>query len=670
MGRLSASRPRAANRATRPLDGERRRPAPARRFAPDVWALEDRQLLSQLTVLNNADSGSGSLRAEIAAAAPGDVIAFATSLRGQTISLASPLMVGTSVTIRGFTAAAPTISGSGSTEAFVVASGVAVNLVGLRIANGTAANGGAIDNSGILTIRSCSLFNNRAVGNATTAGAGGAIFNETGARLTLLQSRLTGNQAIDNVISGGTASGGAIAGASGSGVTIRNSIFTSNQALSSQGPTGRAIGGAIANTGATLAIAGSRFNGNSALGFSLGQSGAIDNRQGVATITNCVFTNNQAVGTGLGGFAASGALTNVGASGSTSMTIRNSLFTRNQAIATAGGDGVTTLSAAFGGAMGSSGSGVVVTVSRSSFFGNQAIAAAPSTMSTGNLLAGIAVGGAIENDTGAIVSVSSSVISGNRARGGAAGANGAGGAAFGGGIGNFMGVATLNLTNTTVAGNSAQGGGGNFGHGFGGGIADFQNGRATLTGVSLAGNRASGAPGAAGTTGSSGGGGAILVGITLGSGTPGFSFPDGSSMAINRSSIAGNAALGGSGVTGGSAQGGGIDLAAGSLIVQTSFLGGNSARGGQGSAGGQSGDGSGGGAFAANATSLQFQRSSLIGNRAAGGPTFMGALSGAGIGGGLFIQPTASVFLDSLTAVFANSATTQSSQIFGPFQRT
>src|SRR5262249_50731211 len=151
--------------------------------------------------------------------------------------------------------------------------------------------GGAIDNFGNLTIRSCSLFNNRAVGNATTAGAGGAIFNEAGSRLTLLQSRLTGNVAIDNVLSGGTASGGAIADASGSGMTIRNSIFTSNQAVSSRGPSGRAIGGAIANTSGTLAIAGSRFIGNSALGFSLGQSGAINNREGVATITNCVFFN-------------------------------------------------------------------------------------------------------------------------------------------------------------------------------------------------------------------------------------------------------------------------------------------------------------------------------------------------------------------------------------------
>ena len=48
--------------------------------------------------------------------------------------------------------------------------------------------------------------------------------------------------------------------------------------------------------------------------------------------------------------------------------------------------------------MGTSGSNVVVNVSSSNFTGNQAIAAMPSSTSTGNLFAGIAVGGAIEND--------------------------------------------------------------------------------------------------------------------------------------------------------------------------------------------------------------------------------------------------------------------------------
>src|SRR5262249_51099930 len=81
------------------------RPRPKRRptssFRPWMEALEDRSLPSTLTVLNNLDSGVGSLRAEIAAASTGDKIVFAPSLAGQTITLASQLAVGKSVDIEG-----------------------------------------------------------------------------------------------------------------------------------------------------------------------------------------------------------------------------------------------------------------------------------------------------------------------------------------------------------------------------------------------------------------------------------------------------------------------------------------------------------------------------------------------------------------------------------------
>ena len=651
-------------------EGPRRRTVCIRRFVPGVAELERRRLLSNLVVVNNGDSGAGSLRAAIESAAPGDVITFARSLRGQTIGLASPLVVDTSLSIKG-AFQGPTISGNNATEIFAVSAGVSVNLTTLTLASGNATVGGAINNAGTLTVNSCVLLNNDAVGNATTAGSGGAIYNETGARLAIVNSRFSGNESFDRVVAGGTATGGALEIATGSTVSIRGSTFSFNQAVSGQGPNGRATGGAIDSTSAVLAIANSRFNGNVALGYSFGQSGAINNRQGTVTISSSAFTSNKAMSIGPGGSAASGAVTNVGTTpaSTTTMTIRSSSFTRNQAIATAGGDGVTTMSGAFGGAMGSSGAGVIVNVSTSSFIGNQAIAGAPSSTSTGIILAGIAVGGAIENDTGATFNVRSSVITGNRALGGSSGANRSGGAAFGGGIGSFMGVATLNVTNTTVAGNSAQGGGGTFGDGLGGGIAVFQNGRAVLSGVSMAGNRALGVQSSDGSTGSLGAGGALLVGLGFGSGTPGFTFPDGSSVSVSRSSLSGNGALGGNGLTAGDAEGGAIDLAAGTLTVQTTVMAGNSARGGTGSAGGQSGDGSGGGAFADNATSLQFQRSSIVGNRAAGGSVFLGATAGAGIGGGLFIQLTASVALDSVTFIFANSATTASSQIFGPFVR-
>ena len=51
-------------------------------------SLESRRLLSALTVSSAADSGIGSLRAQIAAAQSGDTVSFAPSLAGQTNLLA------------------------------------------------------------------------------------------------------------------------------------------------------------------------------------------------------------------------------------------------------------------------------------------------------------------------------------------------------------------------------------------------------------------------------------------------------------------------------------------------------------------------------------------------------------------------------------------------------
>jgi len=66
-----------------------RRKAPTARRTVRPWleCLEDRWVPSTLTVLNNLDSGAGSLRAEIAAAQKNDTIVFAPSLNGKTITL-------------------------------------------------------------------------------------------------------------------------------------------------------------------------------------------------------------------------------------------------------------------------------------------------------------------------------------------------------------------------------------------------------------------------------------------------------------------------------------------------------------------------------------------------------------------------------------------------------
>lgn len=383
------------------------------------------------------------------------------------------------------------LSGGGSSEILIVESGVTAKISGLTLVDGLSGKGGAVDNSSALTLCTCVLAHNDADGNSTTAGAGGAIDNETGATLKVFQSRFARNLASDGVISGGNAVGGAIFDAAASRSTIRGTTFVGNQVDSNEAPNGVAFGGAIGNTKATLIVMASRFVGNKARGFSLGQSGAINNQEGTTSIAGTTFRGNQAIGTGAGGFAASGAITNVGAQPfSTSMNIIRSRLIDNRAVATAGGDGVNTLSAAFGGAMGTSGAGVIVRLGQSILAGNRAMAATPARDADGIFLAGIAVGGAIENDTQAVFHVAHSTIRNNRAIGGRATAVTSGGSAFGGGIGDFMSQAAIQLMNTVVTGNLARGGGPG-GDGLGGGIAVFQQGVASLTRTRVSWNRAS-----------------------------------------------------------------------------------------------------------------------------------------------------------------------------------
>ena len=82
---------KSADRQSRvsPRRCRRRDRSPAARFVPRLEALESRALPSTLTVLNNADSGDGSLRAAIAAAQSGDQIVFDGGLMGKTITLTS-----------------------------------------------------------------------------------------------------------------------------------------------------------------------------------------------------------------------------------------------------------------------------------------------------------------------------------------------------------------------------------------------------------------------------------------------------------------------------------------------------------------------------------------------------------------------------------------------------
>ena len=156
------------------------------RFEPGLDPMEDRTLLSTLTVTNNHDSGTGSLRAAIAAAASGDTIDFAPSLDGQTIRLTSgELDINTSLDIEGPGAGLLTVSGGGNSRVFdVTTSGVSDTIAGLTITGGVAEQGGGIlVQGGALTLTDDVVSNNQAVAiNAGDVGAGRGRRGDVGCR--------------------------------------------------------------------------------------------------------------------------------------------------------------------------------------------------------------------------------------------------------------------------------------------------------------------------------------------------------------------------------------------------------------------------------------------------------------------------------------------------------
>src|SRR5882724_6954074 len=139
----------------------RRRPAP---FRPIFEALEERAVLSTYHVMNNADDGTGSLRAAIVAANAhlgADKIVFDASLSGQAIALTSgELLITDDLTINGLGASNLTVSGNNSSRVCEVAATANVTLSGLTITGGRAVSGGGILNYGTLTVRASTLSDN------------------------------------------------------------------------------------------------------------------------------------------------------------------------------------------------------------------------------------------------------------------------------------------------------------------------------------------------------------------------------------------------------------------------------------------------------------------------------------------------------------------------------
>ena len=295
--------------------------------APDIGAYEFGASLV-VTTVSDAPSHTGeSLRDAIAAANTdaqngiSDTITFASSLNGQTITLAQgPLALGAAsgtITING--GGVITVNGNNASRVFGVYG--LVTLTGLTINGGNTGDGGQgggiYNYGGTLTVSNSTLSGNSAsqgsgiynggtllVSNSTVSAntidpnpgfvVGGAIFNE--GTLTVSNSTFSGNAdvigdaggiyndtnaastVIGSTFSGNSASqyGGVIY--SQGSLSVSNSTFFGNTGL---------IGGGIANYDGTLTVSNSTFSGNISP-----NGGGIANLSGTVTLLSTIVAGN------------------------------------------------------------------------------------------------------------------------------------------------------------------------------------------------------------------------------------------------------------------------------------------------------------------------------------------------------------------------------------------
>jgi hypothetical protein len=151
-----------------------------------------------ITVTNTNDSGPGSLRAAIAAASPGDTIKFDLDYPA-IITLASPLIINISLTIKGPGASNLAISGGNSVGVFAITAGT-VKISRLTIEDGRGVGGtvtisGGIDNTADLTVIDTTFSDN-------SGDAGGAIENRATGNLTVTNSTFSNNGSVASPTTG------------------------------------------------------------------------------------------------------------------------------------------------------------------------------------------------------------------------------------------------------------------------------------------------------------------------------------------------------------------------------------------------------------------------------------------------------------------------------------
>ncbi|MCA9627445.1 MAG: IPT/TIG domain-containing protein [Myxococcales bacterium] len=222
--------------------------------------------------MNSNDTGTGSLRATIAAASSGDFVTLDRFVAGQQINVGASLLVNKPLTIVGLGAGRTVLDGGGSGGVIGFQNNNLNELFGVTVTNGEGGSGAGVSNrGGRLTVTECAI-----VGN-TTSGEGGGIYSDVGGYLIVQRSTISGN-------TGNAGAGIRLVGPTPQATVINSTI---------SGNTGAGIFSDI-----PLTVRGSTIVGNSAAG--------IVARSGVCTISGSVVALNTTDVTGVSGFVSQG----------------------------------------------------------------------------------------------------------------------------------------------------------------------------------------------------------------------------------------------------------------------------------------------------------------------------------------------------------------------------
>ena len=280
-------------------------------------ALFGSALGADITVLNNADNGPGSLRQALLDVTVGGKIDFAPALNGQTITLTTGQLVASkNLTVTGPGPDKLAVSGNHASRVFYIAGGTTVSISGLTMKDGTVT--GFTHGAGIYNDHATLDISNSTITGNSAGGAGAGIYNNgtfSGSVTNLqINSSTVSNNSSTGYVGGGIYNDGYYGGAS---VQISNSTISGNSSP--------VAAGGLANIGsfgsASLEISNSTISGNSAGG---GNGGGIANsgdHPGSATlqISNSTISGNSATtGGGISNDASNG--------GSASLQIGNTIL--------------------------------------------------------------------------------------------------------------------------------------------------------------------------------------------------------------------------------------------------------------------------------------------------------------------------------------------------------